>query len=322
MQALKNLLHHHHHTPPAAPFTVPVPLSPPQPGTALHSPLQPAPVVPHTRQGATWDCGLACLLSLLTTHHIPTTLPQLRSLLTSDSVWTVDLLALLAHYQLHAVLYTTYTGANPSHSTKQFYSTQWTADSQRITRLFQLYDTPTGTAGVRVERRALDADSVYGWLERGSLVLLLVDPRYLHCPHCHTHQSLTLSSHFLGHFILLTRCERRATTSSSSSSGNEQRSAIGFGRRSGGLDRSEAAAAGDVRLLWYMDPASDGCAECVCSESWMERARKSDGTDEDCIVILGRDQPNITTAADTQAAASAAVVVADGIQHVPDNGAT
>ena len=61
-----------------------------------------------------------------------------------------------------------------------------------------------------------------------------------------------------------------------------------------------------MRLVWYMDPASDGCAECVCSESWIERARKSDGTDEDCIVILGRDQPTTTTAA--------AVVVTDAQQ--------
>ena len=55
----------------------------------------------------------------------------------------------------------------------------------------------------------------------------------------------------------------------------------------GSSSGSGGSGGGGVRLLWYMDPASDGCAECVCSESWMERARKSDGTDEDCIVIMG-----------------------------------
>lgn len=284
MQALKNLLHHHH-PPPPVPFTLP----------ALPPPSSP-PAVPHTHQNAEWDCGLACLHSLLAYHHIPTTLPYLRSLLTTDSIWTVDLLALLSHYHLRAILYTTYSGANPSHSNKQFYSPAWHEDTARITHLFQLYDTPAGSGGVRVDRRSLPADTVYEWVERGSVVLLLVDPRYLHCPHCHTHQSLTLASHFYGHFILLTRIEHRTTTTQQSTLG-------GYGRRSSGVERGEVDS---VRLVWYMDPASDTCAECVCSEIWMERARKSDGTDEDCIVIVSSDQP--TTATATTATAATATV--------------
>ena len=191
MQALRNLLHFY--TAPSAP-----PILPAQRTSA--------PAVPHTRQGAEWDCGLACLLSLLTYHHIPASLPHLRSLLSSNSIWTIDVLALLSHYTFRATLYTTYTGANPSHSSKQFYSTQWHDDSQRITRLFQMYDTPDGSGGVRVERRSLAGETMYDWVEAGRLVLpagrpalpalstlshapvthtRLTLPRPLHTPHTH-----------------------------------------------------------------------------------------------------------------------------------------
>ena len=259
-------------------------LSFPSPSAAdVPPPSTSPPAVPHTRQGAEWDCGLACVLSLLAARRIPTTLPHLRALLTSNSIWSIDLLALLSRYHFRAVLYTVYAGANPSHSDKSFYSAEWGDDSERITRLFQTYETAVGSGGVRVERRSLTADAVYDSVVSGHIVLLLVDARYLQCPHCRTHQSSTLASHFLGHFVLLTRIERRS----------------GAAMRNGNRFISSGVEAGDaVRLVWYMDPASDGCAECVCSESWMERARKSDGTDEDCIVILGAEHSNGSASAD------------------------
>ena len=113
--------------------------------------------VPHVRQVANWDCGLACVLMVLRAlgrrglrlmdlHHLagttrcpppslhpyhPPSLPPLDLHATTlfylflfcgdGSIWTIDLAYLLRHFSLNVCFFTVTLGANPSFALETFY---------------------------------------------------------------------------------------------------------------------------------------------------------------------------------------------------------
>ena len=251
MQALKDMLTRRHR--PDPPPSSSLPDSPP------------VFCLPYVRQQQQWDCGVACILSLLRHYGLDSSHAELRRLLNSDSVWSIDILLLLHQLGLTVQYFTTTLGPNPAHRDKAYYASDWQADEARVQRGFQL----AADAGIPVHQSSLSTADFLSLLSPpppplpAQFLLLLVDPRYLHCPHCQSSPAaLSLSAQqFSGHFIL---CTHR--------------------------DRQLAAGGVGVDVVHYMDP-SGGCERgCVCGLSWLEMARRSEGTDEDIILVSGRRQ--------------------------------
>jgi len=97
---------------------------------------------PAKAQAADWDCGLACVqMALLALSVDPPecTLAELRKRLGSDSVWTADLIYLLASYGAECEYLTTELGAGagaPERTGSAFYASSLAVDSARVEALF------------------------------------------------------------------------------------------------------------------------------------------------------------------------------------------
>ena len=217
--------------------------------------------VPHIRQQAEWDCGLACALSILHHFGVSTTLAQLHQRVGTSSVWSIDLALLLHSFHLALSFSSTTLGVNPSHSSSTYYSADLPLDLPRITAHF----ATAASIGIPLHCQSLPLPSFLALLAppSPSLLLVLVNPALLHCPRCNRGVGLRWGmggggGSFTGHFVVV----------------------VGVERRKGRGDV-------EVDVVRYMDPASD-CAECEVGATWMDQARKAQGTDEDCLIVHGR----------------------------------
>lgn len=97
---------------------------------------------PAKAQAANWDCGLACVqmaLLALGVEAAECTLIELRKRLTSNSVWTIDLVFLLASYGCQCEYLTSELGAgaeSTSRARSDFYSGSLADDATRVESLF------------------------------------------------------------------------------------------------------------------------------------------------------------------------------------------
>ena len=214
--------------------------------------------VPHVRQQADWDCGLACALSVLRTFGLSShSYAELQSRVGTESVWSIDLVLLLHALGLDVSYHTTTLGVNPTHARMHYYEQDWQADHARVVAAF----ARAADLGIPVQQQSLSSAAFLSLLPplTNAVALVLVNPAFLHCAACGTHAQSALSGEgFTGHFIVCT-----------------------------GVERRRGVSGGEVELVTYVDPAS-ACAVCRVGASWLEQARRADGTDEDCIVITGR----------------------------------
>ena len=265
MQTIKGIFSRH-----STHSSTPTPTSPPVDGL-LH--------VPHIRQQAEWDCGLACALSLL--HHFghtSMTLSELHRLVGGVcSVWSIDLVLLLHSFHLSLSFSSTTLGVNPSHSSSAYYTHDLPLDLPRITAHF----VTAAARGIPLLCQSIPPAAFLALLPPSPsphLLLLLVNPALLHCPRCSRWGGMGIGmgeggaglggigrGGFTGHFVVVVGVERR--------------------RGRGGVA---------VDVVRYMDPASE-CDECEVGATWMEQARKAQGTDEDCIIISTHNNTTTTT---------------------------
>eukprot|EP00967_Tisochrysis_lutea_P071507 scaffold95058_cov30-Tisochrysis_lutea.AAC.5 len=110
-------------------------LTPPPPSAAELA-------TPSRAQAADWDCGLACVQMVLLALGVGATectLTELRKRLTSNSVWTADLVFLLASYGIECEYLTSELGAGADSADRAgsaFYSASLDADAARVNALF------------------------------------------------------------------------------------------------------------------------------------------------------------------------------------------
>ena len=236
----------------------------------------PALTTPHVRQTYSWDCGLACVASVLANnrksdssetaaasaarHHAALTAAATAAasdaaladttVTAPPSVWTIDLAIILLNAGLSPRYFTTEpAGANPGHAAMPFYSATFARDEQRVRRLFA-----EGRArGLRVIEGSVPDAYMPSRLIDGSatVFIVLLDLRWLQCRDCADggrESALPLFS-YAGHYVVVT------------------------GYRPAD-DEFE-----------FMDPAKPG-PRCFMASSLFHRARRSTGTDEDILEIL------------------------------------
>lgn len=134
--------------------------------------------VPHVRQRLSWDCGLACVEMVLRGVGSEVTPEELRELVGTASVWTVDLAFLLAARGVLPVYCTLQVGCNPGFTSEQFYAERLRDDRDRVERLFA---RALAQRQPRIEERAVSRAELCSHLSAGSAVaIVLVDRRRLY----------------------------------------------------------------------------------------------------------------------------------------------
>ncbi|CAG8681415.1 1818_t:CDS:2 [Funneliformis mosseae] len=223
--------------------------------------------VPHVLQQDSFDCGIACVCMVLRgLGFVEVDLRELNKQVAVSSIWTIDLAFLFRYYvpDLDFTYYTSYAGVRTQYRDNEFYRSTFDEDERRVNRLFP----KAKNNNVNVVQMVLPLEDFKRFLFNSKFAIIaLVNSRLLKCQLCQTKQLCWFSlcnsfdyildklrgCNYAGHFIVL----------------------IGFDP--------------NTDCLIYRDP---GITEryCMVSMNDFELARRSYGTDEDCIVIRMQSQ--------------------------------
>jgi hypothetical protein len=203
---------------------------------------------PHQLQLHDWDCGVAAVHSILSYfgHNFPYS--SLLAQFPDQSVWTIDLLYLLRRLEIPCQFYTKTLGIDHGFSIyKKFYA-DLSVDERRVQKLFDSAEENK----ISITNVSLSTEEILQFLHNSAILLLLVDDRYLCCPRCVSpleFDKKSMKLEFAGHFIVLIGANSQQHT------------------------------------VIYYDPSNEKGETCEISVKQLEMARKSHGTDEDCIII-------------------------------------
>ena len=248
-------------------------------------------VFPHRKQAATWDCGVACAYSLLSgfgatcsssaaasssssAASTSTTLlymDLLRALAPCETrVWTIDLTRLLHSAGVSGVrMSSKRIGVDPAHAQHAFYD-HFDQDTVRVESAFK----EAARSGIQLQQQHMQVDEWVHLSHTGHVMLVLVDQRFMHCSECTTKSERTLresAPEFAGHFILILSVTREVAAAAA---------AMATAAATGASSSNKLSGA----TVTYLDPdARHG--PCRMSVGDLERARTSEGTDEDCIIV-------------------------------------
>ncbi|KAE8711063.1 Detected protein of confused Function [Hibiscus syriacus] len=113
--------------------------------------------VPHINQLFSWDCGLACVLMVLTTVGI-----------NSYSIQNLIELCSTTRFSYYTVTF----GANPNYSRETYYKEHLPSDLVRVDKLFQ----KAVEAGINRLCRSISKEEISRWIMSGKyIVIALVD---------------------------------------------------------------------------------------------------------------------------------------------------
>lgn len=286
-------------------------------GRALHT------LLPHVRQVANWDCGLACAAALLSLRRGAdgpggSAEHELAALVagagTSHSVWTIDLLRLLGARGLRATLHTTAPRATRTHGAMEFYNAGaaagWEADAARVDAAF----AAAAAEGMPVRevslpwsylRQRLRPGENAGCGGRGSssssssVFVALLDRRYYRCVTCGNSVATggggaaptpvpvphaTPPLDSAGYRGHYVVLTRVLTAAEAASEGVG--AGAGVGSSGHGVGDGSGCSEGETEVVELLDPFA---AEhrCVIPVAQLEAARRAEGTDEDlleCVV--------------------------------------
>ncbi|XP_038721142.1 guanylyl cyclase 1 isoform X3 [Tripterygium wilfordii] len=129
--------------------------------------------VPHINQQFSWDCGLACVLMVLSTIGINDfSIQSLAELCRTTSIWTVDLAYLLQKFSVRFSYFTVTFGANPDFSVETFYKEQLPNDLVRVDMLFQ----KAREAEINIQCRSISGEEISILILSGKYIaIVLVD---------------------------------------------------------------------------------------------------------------------------------------------------
>ena len=248
---------------------------------------------PHRRQIKEWDCGATCAYSILRGLDDAARAAATANAATADSValaaasslptpprpsssallygevlhalspcdqriWTIDLAYLLCSAGVRGVrMMSAQLGVDPAHGLKPFYD-HFSEDQRRVERVFA---AAAATPQLTVQQQRISASELAQAIRGGHCAILLVDQRFINCDRCYTaeqQRERMSASEFAGHFILC----------------------VSVDDDGGSADRSIPPDP----LVRFIDPDAKH-APCAIRLSALDRARISDGTDEDCILV-------------------------------------
>ncbi|XP_038721138.1 guanylyl cyclase 1 isoform X1 [Tripterygium wilfordii] len=220
--------------------------------------------VPHINQQFSWDCGLACVLMVLSTIGINDfSIQSLAELCRTTSIWTVDLAYLLQKFSVRFSYFTVTFGANPDFSVETFYKEQLPNDLVRVDMLFQ----KAREAEINIQCRSISGEEISILILSGKYIaIVLVDQFKLSqswLENVIVSGFNSTGSGYTGHYVVI--C---------------------------GYD----AAADEFEIR---DPASSWKHERVSAKR-LDEARRSFGTDEDLLLIcIERNEPQSSSSLTT-----------------------
>nr|XP_053645827.1 protein GUCD1-like isoform X1 [Cherax quadricarinatus] len=214
--------------------------------------------IDHVQQRHTWDCGLACIMMVLSPQSRTRFSARLYQICQEEgfdkSTWSIDLAYLLQRFGIKHRYMTVTLGVDPGFSTESFYDHVLSKDAQRVLDRFR----EAGNQGVVVEQGAVTLNNVISHLREEGPVILLTNAHLLICIRCarampHLRSCLPCSPPYQGHYILL----------------------IGFDLKK--------------NHMYYRNPSFKNRI-CSISFSKLDEARQSYGTDEDVIFIYSNSK--------------------------------
>ncbi|XP_045613541.2 protein GUCD1 [Procambarus clarkii] len=209
--------------------------------------------IDHVQQKHTWDCGLACIMMILTPQNRNRFSARLYQICQEEgfekSTWSIDLAYLLQRFGVKHRYMTVTLGVDPGFSTESFYDKVLSKDAQRVLDRFR----EASNQGVVVDQGAATLHSILSHLREEGPVILLTNAHLLTCIRCtkampHLRSCLPCSPPYQGHYILL----------------------IGFDMKK--------------NHVYYRNPSFKNRI-CSITFSKLDEARQSYGTDEDVIFI-------------------------------------
>jgi hypothetical protein len=231
-----------------------------------------------------WDCGVACCETVLRSRgRSEPTRDQLVEAIATQSAWTVDL-ALVLHTlcKVSCQLFTTQPSAQGAYSELEYYKNMLDNDKERVNAGF----VRAAALGVPIHVRSVALPEILEWIGDDSLVIALVDARYLRCVCCDDERAM------LADMLPSTELARRlaAPTEPQSlmqrllfpirplPSSDDVRGYAGHYVTLCGFDR-------ELQLLFIANPGKHQAELCAVTFEGFDRARKQFGTDEDLVRI-------------------------------------
>jgi hypothetical protein len=134
--------------------------------------------LPHVKQSFNWDCGLACVETVLRAVGDETSADELRAQAATASVWTIDLAFLLEKHGLSVRYFTSQLGVNPAFEQESFYYERLRDDRERVERLFR---QALSAGRPQIEEAVVSREALARALSEGhTLAIILIDRSYLY----------------------------------------------------------------------------------------------------------------------------------------------
>jgi hypothetical protein len=230
-----------------------------------------------------WDCGVACCETVLRSRgrHEPTREQLVATI--SRSPWTVDF-ALALHHEcnVRCTLFTTQASATHEYAELDFYKATFRGDEERVNAAF----ARAKALDVPICVRSVPLDELLDWLVAGSLVIALVDARFLRCVCCDDERAMLaamLPSAELAHRLAApaevpTLLDRLLFPHKALPADDDVKGYAGHYIVVCGFHRA-------LRLVFYANPNDTRPELCAATLDVFDRARKQFGTDEDLIRV-------------------------------------
>ncbi|XP_064555117.1 protein GUCD1 isoform X2 [Drosophila montana] len=201
----------------------------------------------HYQQRYNWDCGVSCILMILSTAQRKQFLNNFETICKEEgfgvSTWTIDLCYLLQRYNVRHEYFTQTLGIDPSYKKHMYYTRIIDKDERRVLRRFK----EAKVRGLSVEQRTVDMPVIVSHLARHGPIILLTNASLLVCEICR--KTIRERFGYAGHYVVL--CGYDITT----------------------------------RKLFYHNPEVRDGHVCRCFSGAMDTARIAFGTDQDIIFI-------------------------------------
>ncbi|XP_030566762.1 protein GUCD1 isoform X2 [Drosophila novamexicana] len=201
----------------------------------------------HYQQRYNWDCGISCILMILSTAQRKQFLNNFESICKEEgfgvSTWTIDLCYLLQRYNVRHEYYTQTLGIDPNYKKHMYYTRIIDKDERRVLRRFK----EAKARGLSVEKRTVGMPVIVSHLARHGPIILLTNASLLVCEICR--KTIRDRFGYAGHYVVL--CGYDITT----------------------------------RKLFYHNPEVRDGHVCRCFSGAMDNARVAFGTDQDIIFI-------------------------------------
>lgn len=231
-----------------------------------------------------WDCGVACCETVLRSRgRNEPTRDQLIEAIATRSPWTVDL-ALVLHTlcDVSCQLFTTQPSAQGAYSELEFYKDKLDNDKERVNAGF----VRAAALNVPVHVRSVPLEEILEWIADESLVIALVDARYLRCVCCDDERAMIadmLPSAELARRLAApteqqSLMQRLLFPIKALPSSEDVNGYAGHYVTLCGFDRER-------QLLFFANPGKQRAELCAATFEVFDRARKQFGTDEDLVRV-------------------------------------